>query len=451
VTHDSGPNDDFRGLIVAAPSSGSGKTLVTLAMLRALKRSGVNLSSAKVGPDYIDPAFHTLASGKQCLNVDTWAMRPELIAHRLGCLSQSAELIVAEGVMGLFDGAGIDDEERDGSTASLARNTGWPIVLIVDARAQAASVAAVVRGFSTHAADVTVAGVIFNRVGSDNHGNILRSACAKHVPHIPVLGCLPRRETLVLPERHLGLVQAAEHENLEEFFDNAADWFVSNTDMDALLQLAENSVISSTPSQLEPISPLGQRIAIAQDQAFAFSYAGVLQDWRAAGSEIIPFSPLSGEKPDKSADSVYLPGGYPELFAGTLASNGFVHHLRETAARGVSLFGECGGYMVLGTGLIDRDGTRHEMAGLLDVETSFADRKLHLGYRQMTTLKESALGSQGTGFRGHEFHYASILSECKSSSLFDIKNAAGDELGAVGQIRGNVSGSFMHLIDVVNG
>ena len=435
-----------KGLIIAAPASGSGKTLFTLALLRLFKNTGIRVASAKVGPDYIDPAFHTRASGQPCLNLDTWAMRPATLAHALDRLGRAGDLIVAEGVMGLFDGAGTESDTDDGSTASLARLTGWPVVLIVDARAQAASAAAVVRGFASHVPDVDVAGVIFNRVGSEQHASLLRQACARHLPHLPVLGCLPRNEALVLPERHLGLVQAEEHEGLGAFLETAALWIDEHIDISTLKGLAcdQNEIkVTASPT---PIKPFGQRIAVAHDQAFAFSYHGILQGWRECGADIMMFSPLTGEGPDGSADAVYLPGGYPELHAGELATNGFVDLLRKAATNAIPVFGECGGFMVLGEALIDADGVRHKMAGLLAGETSFAERKLHLGYRQMTTLENSPLGPSGQEFRGHEFHYASVTQPGADRPLFQAQNAAGHALGAVGLVKENVAGSFMHLI-----
>jgi cobyrinic acid a,c-diamide synthase len=436
-----------KGLIIAAPASGSGKTLITLALLRALKNAGTSIVSAKVGPDYIDPAFHTAASAQPCLNLDTWAMRPATLAHSLAALDRAGQLIIAEGVMGLFDGAGTDDDDNDGSTASLAKRTGWPVVLIVDARAQAASAAAVVRGFATHSPDVEVRGVIFNRVGSDSHADLLRRACSRHMGHIPVLGCLPRDQTLLLPERHLGLVQAEEHGALELFLEEAANWVGEHVDLGKLTELAVYAKEQGSEVSATPINPLGQRIAVARDQAFAFSYHGVLQGWRNAGAEVLPFSPLAGEGPDRRADSVYLPGGYPELHAGKLSANGFPDVLRQAAETGAVIFGECGGFMVLGNTLIDGDGNRHRMAGLLDVETSFARRKLHLGYRQMTSLEPSPMGPVGTRYRGHEFHYASVIGSGSDRTLFQVENAKDENLGTVGLVRGNVAGSFMHLID----
>lgn len=435
------------GVIIAAPASGSGKTVLTLGLLRHLADRGLVVSAAKVGPDYIDPAFHAAAGGTACLNLDAWAMRPERIAANLDSLGDGEGMVVCEGVMGLFDGATVRPGENSGSTADIARLTGWPVVLVVDASAQAASAAAVVRGFATHADYVSIAGVIFNRVGSAAHEAILRDACGATLPEIPVLGCLPRQTGLSLPERHLGLVQAIEHPDLEAFIVGAAGLVTEHIDVAAILRLAHPG---SMIKQVEPaiFAPFGQRIAIAADAAFAFIYAGLVEDWRRHGVEVSFFSPLADEPPSPVADAVYLPGGYPELYAGRLAAaTDFLGGLRTAAERGAFVFGECGGYMILGDGLVDADGERHAMAGLLPLETSFAERRLHLGYRRARLATQTRLGAVGTGYRGHEFHYASILREAEGAALFDCANAAGDGLGPKGLVRGSVAGSFIHLID----
>ncbi len=435
------------GLIVAAPASGSGKTVFTLGLLRHLAASGISVASAKTGPDYIDPAFHAAASGRPCLNLDPWAMRPGTLAAAAERLTENADLIVCEGVMGLFDGATV----TEGSTADLAETSGWPVVLVMDVRAQAASAAAVLRGFATHRPGVRVAGVIFNRVGSERHAEILRDACALSVPEIPVIGCLPREQSLALPERHLGLVQALEHPDLEAFLEHAAGMIGRHIDTRALCRLAEPWRGGAMAGPSPPIPPLGQRIAVADDAAFAFSYPLVIDGWRAAGVEVLPFSPLDDAAPATDADAVYLPGGYPELHAGTLASNEtFMDGLRASASRGATVFGECGGYMVLGEGLVDGGGHRHRMAGLLPLETSFADRRLHLGYRRVTLDADGPFGTSGSHLRGHEFHYASIVREGSGQTLFQCANAAGRKLGAAGLIAGRVMGSFVHLIDTEN-
>lgn len=434
------------GLIIAAPASGCGKTLVTLALLRHCRNAGIAAASAKVGPDYIDPAFHSAASGRPCLNLDPWAMRHATVRALLSVLGRDSRVIVCEGVMGLFDGA----TATEGSTADLAALTGWPVVLIVDTRAQAASAAAVVFGFARLRADVHVAAVIFNRVAGEKHLTVLREAVLRATPEVTVLGGLPREEGLRLPERHLGLVQAVEHPDLDRFLDDAAAILERHVAVGTLLSLAKAAVgVDPAAAPAVPLPPLGQRIAVASDAAFAFSYPAVLAGWRAAGAEIVTFSPLADEAPDADADAVYLPGGYPELHNQRLAANEhFLDGLVAAARRGAVIFGECGGYMVLGEGLIDADGTRHAMAGLLPLTTSFAAPRLHLGYRTARLLGEgSPLGPPGRGFRGHEFHYAKIVSEAGADPLFAVADAQGQQLGHTGLARGRVAGSFIHLID----
>ena len=432
------------GLIVAAPASGCGKTVFTLGLLRHLAASGLAVGSAKAGPDYIDPAFHAAASGRPCLNLDPWAMRASTMIAAAGRLAGDAEIIICEGVMGLFDGATVSE----GSTADLAEVSGWPVVLVIDAHAQAASAAAVLRGFAGHRPGVDIAGVVFNRVGSDRHAAILREACALSLPEIPVLGCLPRAEGLALPERHLGLVQAIEHPELDDFLDRAAAMVADHVDVGALCSMARSWVQNQGSGGVRPLPPLGQRIAVAEDEAFAFRYPMVIDGWRAAGAEILPFSPLNGDSPAAGADAVYLPGGYPELHAGALAANRtFIDGLRALADAGATVFGECGGYMVLGRGLVDAEGHRHAMAGLLPLETSFAERRLHLGYRRVALAAGCPLGAAGSRFRGHEFHYARVVREGPGRPLFTCADASGRDLGATGLIEGTVIGSFVHLID----
>lgn len=436
------------GIIIAAPSSGSGKTVLTLGLLRLLSRTGEAVASAKVGPDYIDPAFHSAATGRACLNLDPWAMRRQTIATAISELLADSELILCEGVMGLFDGA----TARTGSTADLAALTGWPVILVVDVRAQAASAAAVVRGFATHRAGVRVAGVIFNRVGSKRHASVIEDACSEVIPNVTRLGSIPRAENFSLPERHLGLVQAGEHPDLLSFLDRAADLVAETVDIEALRSLAKpwrnpDPVIENDTLD-PPIPPLGQRIAVARDAAFSFAYPLSLDRWHAAGVEVIPFSPLANDAPDRGADAVYLPGGYPELHAGQLAGNNvFLSGVRKAADNGAAVLGECGGYMALGEGLIDAGGQRHVMAGLLPLVTSFADRGLHLGYRRATLVSDGPLGPAGTSFRGHEFHYARTVEEGPGEPLFTCEDAIGTEMGPMGLVHGRVLGSFVHLID----
>ena len=438
------------GLIIAAPASGSGKTVVTLGLLRHLASSGYSVASAKAGPDYIDPAFHVVAnSDQQCLNLDCWGMREQTLRALALGLSSSSDITICEGVMGLFDGAFVKLGQNSGSTADLSAVTGWPVVLVIDARAHAESAAAVLKGFADYRPDVDVVGVIFNRVGGARHSEMLNRACEQALPDIPVLGCLPRGEGLALPERHLGLVQAVEHPDLEGFIESARSLVAEHLDVEQLLKLPRPLKLTADGTAA-PFPPIGQRIAVAKDEAFAFSYASVIEGWRRSGAAVTFFSPLENEAPGADADAVYLPGGYPELQAGRLAAaSHFMDGLRLSAKSGAMVFGECGGYMVLGRGLIVADGKRHAMAGLLAVETSFAAPTLHLGYRRLETLADGPLGDAGTAFRGHEFHYAKVVAEQgqEDAGLFEAQDASGNDLGSVGMVDGNVAGSFIHLID----
>ncbi len=422
----------LKGLILAAPSSGAGKTVVTLGLLRALKRRGVDICSAKSGPDYIDPAFHAAATGKSCINLDAWAMPPEALramAHR-----QHSGLLLIEGAMGLFDGAPVTGNGvGKGSVADLAEALDLPVVLVVDVARQAQTVAAVVAGLASFRKGVRVAGVILNRVGSEKHRMMIERA----ISGIPVLGAVPRDARMERRSRHLGLVQAQEDAGLEGFIEGAADVVAEGVNLAALVALA---VPLPAAGPLPRIAPLGQRIAVARDEAFAFVYPHMLEGWRAAGAAVSFFSPLADEAPQADADAVFLPGGYPELHAERLArATRFKAGMRASNAL---IYGECGGYMVLGEGLEDAGGNRHKMLGLLPVSTSFAAPKLHLGYRMLEALAGPFYGHR---LPAHEFHYASIM-ESAPANLFKAQDSMGADLGMMGHQSGRVSGSFAHVI-----
>ena len=424
-----------RGLLIAAPASGSGKTTVTLGLLRALRRAGHAVRGAKSGPDYIDPRFHAAASGADCVNLDALAMS----GARLRALAGWPGFLIVEGAMGLFDGAPPDGR---GSSADVARALGLPVVLVVDAARMAQSVAPLVAGFAGHDPATRVAGVILNRVGSDRHGAMLRAALAPL--ELPVLGTVPRDAGLATPSRHLGLVQAEERGDLEDFLDRAGAAMAAAVDLPALVALAAPLPPAGDTARL---APPAQRIAVAQDVAFGFSYPHMLADWRAGVAEVMPFSPLADDPVPDGAGFVFLPGGYPELHAGRLAAAGrFMASLRAAAAAGVPVHGECGGYMVLGDGLVDAAGARHGMAGLLRLETSFAARRLHLGYRRV----RAAAGPLAGGWWAHEFHYATTLAE-DGDPLFVATDAEGSALAPMGLRSGSVAGSFAHLIDRAEG
>ena len=433
-----------RGLIIAAPHSGAGKTTVTLSLLAALARRGMAVRAAKAGPDYIDPAFHAAASGWPSLNLDSWAMPDALLGALAAQAADGADIFVIEGVMGLFDGANAPLGRR-GSTADLAALFGLPVLLVLDVARQAQSAAALVRGFATHDPAVRLGGVILNRVGSERHRALVADAIA--ALGIPVLGTVPRDVAIALPERHLGLVQAREHANLKNLVERLAAMAESHLDLDAIVNLAKYfAPAPSTPVLAGAVPPPGQKIALAHDAAFSFVYPHLLAAWRRAGAEIKNFSPLADEPPPDDADCCWLPGGYPELHAERLAAarnfSGGLRRFAETRP----VHGECGGHMVLGEALEDAAGRPHAMTGLLGHTTSFAKRKLHLGYRAARLLADNVLGPQGAIVRGHEFHYASLQSAGPDSPFAEIFDSEGRAIGRDGGRRGRVTGTFFHAM-----
>lgn len=348
-------------------------------------------------------------------------------------------MLVIEAMMGLFDGAA----DGSGSPADLAALLNLPIVLVIDVSRMSHSVAAVVSGFANFRADIRIAGVVLNRVASERHEGMLRRAL--DAVRMPVFAVIGSDKSLALPERHLGLVQAGEHVALEHFIETAAGIVSKACNFEMLLRVAQQNIVRPSAANIARLMPLGQRIAVARDMAFAFCYEHMLLGWRRRGAEISFFSPLADEAPADDADAIYLPGGYPELHAGKLAgAHQFHRGMRDAAARGARIYGECGGYMVLGDGLIDAEGVRHAMLGLLPVVTSYEKRQRHLGYRRLTPL--------GSFFQkpmtAHEFHYSTIVSEGEADRLFAVRDALDADLGAAGLQRANVAGSYMHLIDL---
>lgn len=426
------------GLMISAPASGTGKTTVMLGLLRALVEDGLTVQPFKSGPDYIDPAFHRAASGRASFNLDTWAMDAPLL-DAISAQGMGAEIAVAEGSMGLFDGVATRGQTGFGSSAETALRMGWPVVLVIDVGGQAQSAAATALGFRQYNPDLPFAGVILNRVASPRHERLTRAGM--DAVGIEVLGALPRRGDLALPERHLGLIQAVEHPDLEAAIAGYATFLRAHVDLARIKALARGHALGR--GTLPP--PPAQRIALAQDAAFSFTYPHLLEGWRAAGAEILPFSPLADEAPDPAADLVWLPGGYPELHAGRLAAAGRFRSGLRLHAQTRPVHGECGGYMALGQALIDKDGVRHPMAGLLGLVTSYEKRRIHLGYRR-AVLRAALPGfAPGDALRGHEFHYSTIV-EQPDAALADVADADGGPVAETGSLRGNVTGTFFHLI-----
>jgi len=426
------------GLVIAGLGSGSGKTTLTLGILRALSRRGRAVGAAKTGPDYIDGAFLAAACGTPAVNLDAHAMPVDMLRH-LAC-QQSPPLLLIEGVMGLFDGS----DGGSGSTAALADILGLPVLLVMDVRHQAQTAAALAAGMRTLLPDNSrLAGVVLNRVASSRHEQLIAAALDEH--GLALFGSLPSHLDITVPSRHLGLVQAADlaaDNRLDPYLDAAADLVDQHLDLDRICAAAGPVSPHDKPPGFLP--PPGQRVAIAKDAAFGFSYLHMLNYWQAAGAEILPFSPLADEAPASDADAVFLPGGYPELHLPTLSTaTTFLGGLRSAAVKGLPVYGECGGFMTLGDSITDAEGSRFQMAGLLSLETSFADRRLHLGYRKVAP-RHKAWPAPGP-LTAHEFHYSTAI-KASGAPLFDVMDASGQSLPPMGLQQENVFGSYAHII-----
>ena len=424
------------GVIIAAPRSGSGKTVVTLGLLAALRRRGIAVAPGKTGPDYIDAAILARAAGREAINFDPWAMSAARLRALASWHATGADLLLIEGVMGLFDGAA----DGKGSTGDLAEILGLPVVLVVDAEKQSQSIAALVFGFARWRGGVRVAGVIVNRVASMRHEKMLRTAIAE--TDIPWLGAIPRQDALTIPQRHLGLVLPNEVQGFDALATHAAELVAEYIDLDAFISL---TVPITSAAAHAGLAPLGQHVAIARDDAFAFVYPHLLADWRAQGATLSTFSPLADASPDASADAVFLPGGYPELHGEKLAAaSGFKAGLVAARDRGALIYGECGGFMVLGQSLTDKAGVVHAMTGLLPVSTTIDRPQRQLGYRRL--VHDSPLPWPAR-LNGHEFHYSRGRT-MSAPALFAATDAVGGTQPPMGAIVGRVLGSYAHVIDV---
>ena len=447
-------------LIIAAPASGSGKSSVTLGLLGALRRRGLDVAPFKVGPDFIDPGHHAAVAGRTSRTLDGWMCGRAGVLDSFARGRVGADLAVIEGVMGLFDGA--DGASDAGSTAEIARWLGGKILLVIDVRAQARSAVAVVKGLTTFAADLEFAGVLYNRVGSPSHERLLREAHAS-VPDLPPLfGCLPRRDSLVLPERHLGLVTAADAAATATYA-LLADWVEAHVDLDRLLEnlsphpayghpLPKERVFSPRPpgegagvrGNVDPV-----RIGVARDAAFCFCYADNLERLERAGAELVFFSPLSDPLPADLA-GLYLPGGYPELHVASLAANGtLLRGLRQAAGHGLPIYAECGGLLYLSQGLATVEAQHaaplHHLVGIFPTNARMLPKRKALGYREVTLVADTPLGPTGTLARGHEFHYSELELPAAIPRAYRLTDRTGAPCGTEGFLSGSVLGSYVHL------
>ena len=432
------------GLIISAPNSGSGKTIFTLALLRALNDSGIKVQPFKNGPDYIDPMFHKIAANRNSYNLDTWGMDANQL-NQIISISTGTDLIVSEGSMGLFDGVLIKGRTGNGATSDLSEKFGWPIILVINVSGQAQSAAASALGFMNYNKNLNFAGVILNFVSSKRHENLISDGMKK--VGINILGSIPRQKELVLPERHLGLVQANEIQDIETKIQNYSHLIKDNIDLQKIVECAGFKNFK----KLKPKdnNPPAQRIAIAKDKAFSFIYPHLIDNWKKAGAEITSFSPLNNEIPDNNSELIWLPGGYPELYAKEISNADKTIKSIHNYSKTKKIHGECGGYMVLGKYLIDKDGKKFKMFDLLGLVTSFKKRKLNLGYRMAKLRKENIHHSKNKIIYGHEFHYTSIIDQ-PDQPLYEVYDATQNIVNETGSIKENVSGTFFHYLAVAN-
>ncbi len=394
-------------ILVAGTHSGVGKTTLAVGILAGLRRRGLQVQPFKVGPDYIDPTYHSLAAGRESRNLDAWLVPRQRISGLFLQAAQGADLALVEGVMGLYDGFSYREER--GSTGEMAKLLEVPTILVVDAQAMARSAGALVLGYRAFDPELPLAGVIVNRVGSEGHGQGVAQAI-RDATGLPVLGWLPRADGLAVPERHLGLVPTHEMDRAREFVDAARAHVERHVDLDRLLALARQAPPLDLPTPLPQIrrvaGPEAPVLAVAQDPAFSFTYPENLALLQAAGARIEPFSPLQDPELPPGTAGVLLSGGFPELYASELARNTALHQaLRRAHGRGVPIYAECGGLMYLTQAIVDLAGKRHPMVGLLPGHSAMAER-LTLGYREAEAWADSWLWRRGERVRGHEFHHS---------------------------------------------
>lgn len=434
-----------RVLVIAGAASGVGKTTITLGLLDAYRRRGLTVQAFKIGPDFIDPGLHEIVTGRPSYNLDGWMCAREHVlatVHRRGA---HADLVLIEGVMGCFDGA--DASSDDGSTAEVAKWLGAPVVLVFDASSQARSAAALVQGFERFDPGVRIVAVIANRVGGAVHGRMIADAVGAHCKAVPV-GAVPRDESLLLPERHLGLVTALEGPLTPEYRDRLVELIETSVDLDALLAVAARLPSApATDQDSHATCRLGSRarLGIARDAAFQFYYPENLELLRAAGAELVFWSPLrDAALPD--VDGLYLGGGYPELHARRLSNNvGMVKAVAEFAAAGRPIYAECGGLMYLAEALEDMAGIQYRMVGLLPTTIHMVPPRLTIGYTQVQLTGESPLGARGTVARGHEFHCSRMDTVPDSiPRVYQLQTRHGEKREE-GYLVGRALMSYVHL------
>lgn len=440
----------MKAFLIAAPQSGSGKTTISIGIMEALKRRGLTVAPFKVGPDFIDPGYHRLVTGRPSINLDGWICGSAGVRESFFRYAGNADIAVIEGVMGLFDGFGGVSEQ--GSSAQVARLLDVPVILLVNARGQARSVAALIKGFMEFDPELRIAGVIFNQVSSDSHAAILREAVAALDSPPAVIGCIPSDDRLAIPSRHLGLVTAEDNPLSADYLDYLVQAISEHLDLATLWDTAQprpgDHAVSLPAAEAETSIP-DVKIAVACDEAFCFVYAENLRLLNEAGVELIPFSPLRDTGLPEGVSGVYLPGGYPELYAAQLAGNEAMKSSIAAAVDcGMPVYAECGGFIYLTRGVSgsqQSDEIAHGFVNVFPVQTRMLPRRKALGYREVELAAACILGDHGLVGRGHEFHYSEItVMPPEIERIYAVRKGKTD-LEPEGYRINNCLASYVHL------
>ncbi len=437
----------MRGIVIAGTRSGVGKTSVTLALVTALRRRGYQVQTFKVGPDFLDPSYLTLASGRPCYNLDGWMMGRKYVEKLFARVTADADIVVIEGVMGLFDGS--NAANLKGSTAEIAALLKIPVVLVVDVHGMARSFAATVKGYTTFDRRVKLGGVIANRCGSEKHALLLKKALQVSLLP-PLVATIPRGSLPTLPSRHLGLVTADARNLSSQKLNLLADAFERHTVLEDFLKLADAAPrLHNNVPKMEP-SPKKVRLGMAYDAAFHFYYQDFLDELELRGCELIRFSPISDTRLPEGINALYLGGGYPEERAADLAKNSaMLNAVRAFVESGRPVYAECGGLMYLCRTLEKADGSVHPMAGLVPAATRMDQHNKALAYREVVLKEDSFWGKKGSKAKGHEFHYSRLLENPAGlddwRSVYSVTERRVNIPGDEGFQKNRVLASYVHL------
>jgi cobyrinic acid a,c-diamide synthase len=432
----------MRAVVIAGVISGVGKTTVATGLMGALRQNGLRVQPFKTGPDYIDPSYHTWVTGESSRNLDTWLLSHDVVLELFTRAMQGKDIAVIEGVMGLYDGHSSINEE--GSTAELAKLLGAPVVLVVDSRKGARSLAAMVSGYKAFDSALDLGGVILNGIGSDEHLRFCREAI-EHYTKVAVLGYLPRRDNLSLPERHLGLVPTIEEPAGKEFLENLVGQCQATFDIHKILSLSERAKVPEVEPSLFPTAPKSTvaKIAVARDKAFSFYYQDSLDLLAAWGAELVNFSPLQDKELPENISGLYIGGGFPELYAAELAGNKSMRQgIKTVAGGGMPVYAECGGLMYLGRSIKDLEAKEYPMVGAIPVSSQIDSPRLSLGYRTVQALGDGPLLRRGETVRGHEFHWSVIQKNAETPNAYNVIDKGGRLEGFHNM---NLLASYIHL------